>query len=494
MEEKAYDRETIKSLFQVFYYVEKLAGVPVARSFAEIVNPTFYSSNVSWTVQRNGNHKSTGMMVSKNASLGNHSHANGINLELYAKGMVIVPDCAAGVSYWSDDHREYYSRFPAHNTVIVDGLSDYRTMNSTHAFELQSIYPAPSASKLMGHYTFDDVTFLEPASQALQQRLTGTIRTSDTSGYFVDIFRSRRQDNQDLKHEYLLHGLGDQIQIRNASGAVQQMYPTEDLSSAKGDLVGYDYFENKLAINSSQNLVAHWTMPRSIKEAITTKVWIKGETDRTIFTVTAPPSRAQNPESVPVKLFKQGLPTLVVRQKGEAQTRPFVAIIDAFTQENSGEVVGVSYFGSNANDSTFVGVSVTSQVGQQDYIYNHPDVTDHSKLDDGEFHGKYGIISFKAQKAKSIFLHGLVLVKDGYSIATEPSPGMVNVLVGQEGVQADADVRFELTLPESDFKDWRKKALVKGDQRCTASVVQRRGIQVIRFAIPPGSGIWKIKP
>ncbi|WP_020526224.1 hypothetical protein [Flexithrix dorotheae] len=46
-------------------------------------------------------------MVSKNASLGNHFHVNGINIELYAKGMVITPDGAAGVNYWTEDHRDY---------------------------------------------------------------------------------------------------------------------------------------------------------------------------------------------------------------------------------------------------------------------------------------------------------------------------------------------------------------------------------------------------
>ncbi|MDP4679925.1 MAG: heparinase II/III-family protein, partial [Cyclobacteriaceae bacterium] len=173
IEDNAYERNSIESLFQLFFYVEELDTTPPAESFAELVNPTFYSPNVSWVVQRNGKSLENGMMISKNASLGNHSHANGINIELFAKGMVIAPDGAAGESYWSADHKEYYSRFPAHNTVIVDGISDYRTMNSVHAYNLKSIYPSPdNSSSLVGDYTFSNVSFSEPATDAFQSRLT----------------------------------------------------------------------------------------------------------------------------------------------------------------------------------------------------------------------------------------------------------------------------------------------------------------------------------
>ena len=137
----AYSRDEISSLFQLFFYVEDLNDVPAAESFSDLVTPTFYAPNVSWVVQRNGNSPENGMMISKNASLGNHSHTNGISLELYAKGMIFAPDCAAGVSYWTKDHHEYYAKFPAHNTVVVDGKSDYGSMRTYQAFEVNSIYP-----------------------------------------------------------------------------------------------------------------------------------------------------------------------------------------------------------------------------------------------------------------------------------------------------------------------------------------------------------------
>ncbi len=235
IEEGAYSRDKISSLFQLFFYVEDLKDVPAAESFSELVNPTYYAPNVSWLVQRNGNSPENGMMISKNASLGNHSHTNGVNIELFAKGMAIAPDCAAGVSYWSEDHHDYFSRFAAHNTVVVDGISNYRNMRGTQAFEVNSIYPESNSShSLNGDYTVSDVSFVEPSTDAIQQRVTGIIRTSKNSGYFIDIFRSARKDGLDKKHEYLFHGQGE-MTIYNVDNEALLINETDELSSAKGD-------------------------------------------------------------------------------------------------------------------------------------------------------------------------------------------------------------------------------------------------------------------
>jgi hypothetical protein len=51
-----------------------------AGKIEDYVSPLFYAPNVSWLVQRNGMHPRNSLMISLNASEGNHMHANGISL------------------------------------------------------------------------------------------------------------------------------------------------------------------------------------------------------------------------------------------------------------------------------------------------------------------------------------------------------------------------------------------------------------------------------
>ncbi|MBM6993913.1 MAG: heparinase II/III family protein, partial [Prevotella sp.] len=46
--------------------------------------------------------------------------------------------------YSGNDYAEYYSQFPAHNTVCVDGISSYPVMMSNHAFEMVDSGRQPS--------------------------------------------------------------------------------------------------------------------------------------------------------------------------------------------------------------------------------------------------------------------------------------------------------------------------------------------------------------
>jgi hypothetical protein len=450
IEDGAYNRNKISSLFQLFFYVEDLKEVPAAESFSELVTPTFYAHNVSWVVQRNGNSPENGMMISKNASLGNHSHTNGINIELYAKGMVIAPDCAAGVSYWSEDHRDYYSRFPAHNTVVVDGISNYQTMRGTVPFQLMTIYPAnESSNPLNGDYTFSEVSFNESSTDAAQQRVTGSVRTGETSGYFIDIFRSSRNDGKDKKHEYLFHSQGEPILLKNFSGNSISTIETDELSSAKGDLVGYDYFKNKSVAKTNDNFIAQFEMPSEFGGILNVNLWMKGFAERSVFTVEAPYSRAINKESVPKELYQKPLPTLVVRQNGEARSKPFVAIIDAFNQSERQSVKMIDYFNPNNENKGFVGIHVQSKPDRHDFIYNDENPKAINRFEEGVFQGRYGIVTMEDNKFSSMVLQDGTLLEKG-NIGIE-IPGMGTVLIKQipNGFEVDAKQAFKLTVPVS---------------------------------------------
>ena len=181
-----------------------------AGKIEDYVSPLFYAPNVSWLVQRNGMHPHNSLMISLNASEGNHMHANGISMELYGKGYVLGPDAGIGLFLYSGlDYAEYYSQFPSHNTVCVDGISSYPVMKSNHSFDLLSCFPASAEpGKGFTSVTYSQVAFREPESRADQTRLMGIVTTGPETGYYVDVFRSRKERGGDKMHDYFYHNLG----------------------------------------------------------------------------------------------------------------------------------------------------------------------------------------------------------------------------------------------------------------------------------------------
>jgi hypothetical protein len=209
---------------------------------SDLLTATFSAPSVSYFVQRNGLDPVTGLMISEAGSLGNHQHANGITMELYGFGLPLAPDSGIGTNYFEADHGEYYAQFPAHNTVVVDGVSSYPTMKSHHGFKVNHVFPVsadPTGIRLP--VTFSDLSFLEPETNADQRRAMSIVRTSPTSGYYLDIFRSRRRDGLDLKHDYFFHGLGQTIDIVGEKGEQLAQTPTEKLTFADEELNAYDY-------------------------------------------------------------------------------------------------------------------------------------------------------------------------------------------------------------------------------------------------------------
>ena len=461
IDDGAYDRSEVHSLFDLFMYVDELAEVAPASGLADLVTPVFYAPNVSWLVQRNGMETENPLMVSTNASLGNHSHTNGINVELFAKGMVIAPDCAAGISYWSEDHRDYYSRFAAHNTVVVDGRSDYRNMRGRQAFTLQACYPTSEVkSSFESPYTFSDVTFLEPSTNARQRRLTATFRVGEKGGYFLDIFRSAREDGEDKKHEYLFRSQGEAITLSNPEGHSIVTEVTDELSSAKGDLVGYDYFREKRMAVLEDDFVAHFKMPGNSGSQLQVNLWMRGYPERKIFTVMAPYSRAISSKSVPESLYKKPLPTLAVRQKGEACTRPFISVIEAFDEEEGSVIKQVDHLMPKETNTGFVGVKVHAASGQIDHIFNDTHGEKENVIGRHKFKGTFGIVSYQGGQLHTLFLGAGTLLESGpWSLRSEEMDNAVLLQKTEDGFQLNAQKKFRLIMPASKAK--RKKAILK---------------------------------
>jgi hypothetical protein len=384
----------------------------------EFQTPVFYAPNVSWLIQRNGDSapggRDTAMVVSQVGSMGNHAHANGIAMELYAHGVSIAPESGRGSGYLQNDHLQYYAQFPAHNTVVVDGSSTYPSMKTGHPFKVDAAYPAPGAAAEFPWATFSDVAFTEPATDARQRRVLGTVRLGGNSGYFVDIFRSRRSDGQDKYHDYIYHGVGQGMAFSDTSGKPLAPQPSQRLSFADGDMFGYDFWSNRQSLASRQPLLARFdlTLP---DRAVTTHMWLQGGPQREFFSVQAPPSTAWKAGMLPNGIDKLPSPTLVIRQTGEAWTHPFSAVMEATRDGAARQVLAVEEV---APQPGALGLKVTATGDRVQTVMSNDSGSGVYQHGDKRLAGRYGIVAEQGGKLEYLFLgNGAAIAGAGYALS-----------------------------------------------------------------------------
>lgn len=304
-------------------------------------------------------------MMSVAGSQGNHMHANGISLELYGKGYVMAPDLGRGSGYSTPDYLEFYSQFPAHNTVCVDGVSSYPVMESHHPYKLVDCWPEPSegtdgaASASDEGMSFGEFAFVEPETMSDQLRQVVMVNTRPGSGYYADIFRSRRQDGKDKFHDYFYHNIGQEFTLN-----VDQK-PTEELAFAGACLYAYSYLWDKYEARTDEDIEGEFVMTCDDGSKAGMRMWMQGSSDRTVFKALSPAIDALTRTPMPYDVKNTPCRTFVARQDGEAWTRPFVAVYQPFADGDDLRIEKVEYFGDG-----YVGMKVIFSDGGVDYIFS----------------------------------------------------------------------------------------------------------------------------
>lgn len=374
----------------------------------DYVTPSFYAPNVSWLVQRNGMDKENSLMISLNGSDGNHMHANGIGMELYGKGLPLAPDAGIGTMGYSGlDYLEYYSQFPSHNTVCVDGISSYPVMKSNHAFKVKNLYPESGVKVPYQPVSYSEVYFREPESYSDQTRLNGIINTSDSTGYYVDIFRSRKVEGGDKMHDYFYHNMGQVMILKAADGTDLNLQPTQELAFAGAHLYAYSYIYDKKSAQTDKNIKAEYTINMPDKNDITMNMWMKGEKDREVFSALSPMTEGiSRIRGMPYDIKKQPTLTFVARQKGEAWTRPFVSIFEPVTKSSPSAISSVEYplVISDGQSNSNIAVVVNLKDGRKDLILSSDTNAYLCKSENVETKSTYSVCRSKEGMPVLIFL------------------------------------------------------------------------------------------
>lgn len=454
-------------------------GIP-ALNAADVLTATFSVPSVSYFVQRDGLDPQTGLMISEAGSLGNHQHANGVTIELYGQGLPLAPDSGIGTNYFQADQNDYYAQFPAHNTVVVDGISSYPTMMSHHGFVVNSNFPVSGDTKgIELPITFADVSFLEPETNADQRRVTGIVRTSPETGYYVDIFRSRRRDGHDKTHDYFFHGLGQSLDISSDDGATLAQKTTDKLTFADEELTAYDYLWAKNAVAVAGNYRATYRLSVPNRPEIRLNLWIAGAQGRQVFSVLAPPARSVM-GILPQQIGDLPLHTLVVRQTGEAWNRPFVSVIEPSSADHPLSVAAIHMIPIAQSSADAVALHVDCKDGSRQIILSTTSEDQVLQAEDTAFEGTYAVVG-RSPNSDSLFLGNGIWISSGdLALELHGGPGSAFVQVSGARFSVESTRAGSLTVPAAGGAT----VLRLGARLLAGKPVRRGGRRLLVFALP----------
>jgi hypothetical protein len=379
-EEGGYQPEITNQRLEWNNPLQLLWGVNIDESTSDSSEPNYGTVSLNHAgvvMQRNYSgveDEQNGLMYYTGGGTYVHTHASGLDLEIYGAGYVIGPDYGDD-SYGSDIHEQYAVSYAAHNTIIVNGVSgrgpktdgNSTWQNIVDPIVLQASEPKPYANSIAANFSFSTQFLDDNINYVDQQRTNSIIRTSETSGYYVDIFRSVSNTNNNFQ-DYLFHGLGDVLQIKTAGNALNLVDTPNRYQNDAGDerkQPGWRWFSDaKTSALISNSITARFNL-QTTNDYL--HVSIPGGLEKEYSTALSPPTK-----EVSNGYSNKDTQVFVMRKYGEAWNQPFIAIY-----EPSGSAISTVKSTENIlDDGKIVGVKVVSEVNGQeiiDYVLSNDD-------------------------------------------------------------------------------------------------------------------------
>lgn len=325
-----------------------------------------------------------------------HSHATGITMELYGADYIMAPNAGLPKTVAERKipvHTNYFWRHAGNNTMIVNGTThgiQPGSWNSDSYLWMNTVVNVASEPKhledpITQNFSFATQFLDDTVNNDQQRRTLSTIRTSETTGYYFDMFRSKSLGVNNF-HDYIYHNIGDATNIMKMDGTSLSLTPTNRYQNDIGDLQkspGWRFFEN-----------TNVTQPTNDGIHIRFDV---NETN-TYMNMFAPSgvvreyTKALGPATREAKgsYLKKKTQILAIRQQGEAWNKPYVYIFEPSKSKNT-SVKSVSHI---FNGDVIIGAKVVSEVNETkitDYILSAGSSTTITHLDIN-FTGEFGIV------------------------------------------------------------------------------------------------------
>jgi len=365
-----------------------------------------------------------------------HSHAGGMNMELYGHGKVL------GVKGYG--RGDYARSFASANTVIVNGYSrgsggwggvDINTV------QVKSMEPATRADAVSSNLSFSCTTFADnkgSGAEATQERTMALIRTSPTTGFYFDLYRSNSSLGGEY-HDYLYHNIGTSLTVEDSTGTPLAFTsaPNRFVNDTDGNKSpGWGFLRDPKATDTVTDSVrAQFATPFSGQPTIYMNMHIPGDSGREYATAMGP-SDGEHPNPYKTK----DIPTLIIRRNGEAWNNPFAVIFEPHEDGVDGGTV--QQVTSLKNGSKVVGMKVESVIDGQaviHYIIANTGASDtYTDATAGfSFTGRFGIVADFGQENLELYIgDGSAISYGDYSITSVSGNTQASMLIqpGQEPV------------------------------------------------------------
>lgn len=401
-----YSRSARADLFALTQFVGTLK---TPESAAPPPDRTFWFGGMNILTQHNGSaDPKHALAAALYGTEGGHVHANGMAIELYGAGYILGADPGRGASYWTPDQHGYYATPPAHNTVIINGSSIYNENKSPdRQMKTVAVEPAPGTAALSPNVSFAVGEFHYAKPAADQQRTLAVVRTSDRGGLYFDVFRSRTTAPGASFHDYLYHNMGQSVSFTRLDGGSETLRPTSTLADQPNLLKGYTYFKNERSAKLDGPLHATFQM-KAPDRTVDMALWMPGAAERTLFAVEAPKNNAIR-DAIAAPLRDIPMPTVIVRQAGQAWKDPFVAIYEPYGEADGPVVTAVQSLRAADNAPGLAAVQVQTRAGPLTLLQD--DAPADRQVCGIHFNGTFAAVFGEADRPSEIYL-GL-----GHSIA-----------------------------------------------------------------------------
>lgn len=392
--------------------VFNVSGCESSSTYSNLIRMPYSPAHLM-VIMKNGNDVDTRLMtlLYGGGPRGKHLSANGLAMQLYSSGGALAPDASGYESYWSPDYI-YQQTVTGANTIAPGYVRGPIKINAMEPYVSDTCYVSPAL--ISDYCQFADI------SAAEKRRLLGIIRTSDLSGYYVNIFRSDLEDN-----DYIYHNLGDTLIVRrNGEPLLLQTadcieYPDRN-NNFKADNSrqnyddGYKYFKNLKNVNWNSDFIAEWTIQQEGGMAMN----MTDEEGRTIYIADTPKPRHQTKLRRDTKA-----PTIIARQENRNRWKyPFISVFKPYKGKNN----SIRHIDVLHRDSSFITLLVESCIQTEktfsckNIIFNSIDEYEHTIGTEITFKGIYEVISENLAGVHYLYLgKGSAIQKGNISLVSK---------------------------------------------------------------------------